>query len=97
MESFIMGYDVEADDIASLIAHAKEIGAHMSEQNAAIVVCDVSGLRPAGERQRPWGMIDCVPSSGTAHQATRVDDIVCEQPAPARWQVSVRVVNKEPS
>lgn len=96
MKHFIVGYGVEADDMASLIVHTiEEIEALVSEQNAAIVACDVSGLRPAGERSRLWGTIECVPSSGAAQEASRVDDIAYKQFASDQWQVSARIINSK--
>lgn len=95
--SFLLGYGVEAEDLPTLIMKAiEEINALAVDQKAAIIACDISGLRPTGEGHRLWGKIECIASANGPDQSTWVDAITYEHPDSGTWQITARIIDKEP-
>lgn len=95
-DSFLLGFGAEGPDIPDLIRSAiSEIHARTLEQDATIIACEVSGIRPTDDGWRIWGTIECVAEASGILQEPRIDTMTCEQEAQASWRITANLIYEE--
>lgn len=98
--TFLLGYAAEAVDVGTVIQKAAaHISALVSDHEATVVHCEVSGMQQTDEGHRLWGTIECVPSARRAPGQTvaQVRGIEVEQKAPLMWRLTVHLAWEERS
>ena len=95
-DTFLLGFGAEASDIPDLIrATVSDIHAQATEQDATIIACEVSGIRPTDDGWRIWGTLECTAGTGEVPRRPRPGTMTCDQATPASWRISANLMYEE--